>query len=145
MILIAVAASVVVYIYVLNFVSNASQTNSGSTSTISIDSFCASSSTRCAEVGGFGTSYYIVVRNVGGSPISINATREPALYFTDVTAGRALSLTCNTFASSVPPGGTYACFSTSTNALGINAGDTIGVKVVNPDGGASVSSTKALT
>ncbi len=145
LILIAVAASVVVYTYILNFVGNVSQVNSGNTSAISIESFCASASTRCTQVGGLGTSYYIVVRNAGATSISINSTREPALYFSDITAGKAISLPCNALPSSIPSGGTSVCFNTTTNALGIGAGDVMEIKVVDPDGGASVTSTKALT
>lgn len=144
MILIAVAAAAIVYTYVLNFVGNVSQNNGQSTSEISVDSFCVSASDRCSAIPGSSTSYYIVVRNFGSVSISIGSTNEPVLYFTDVTAGSSVSTTCNVFSSTVPPGGTYVCYSFTSNALGVRAGDTITVKVVDPDGGATLASTKAL-
>jgi flagellin-like protein len=144
LILVAVAAAAVVYTYVLNFVGNVSQVNSGSTSAISVEYFCVSASTNCTVVSGLGTSYYIVVRNAGLSSIQINSTKEPALYFSDVTTQKAISMQCNAPVASVPPQGTYVCFSILNNSLGVSAGDTIALKVVNPDGGTSVSNAKSL-
>ena len=144
LILIAVAAAAVVYTYVLNFVGNVSQNSGQNTSEISVDSFCVSASDRCNAVPGSGTSYYIVVRNFGSVSISIGTTSEPVLYFRDVTSGISVSTSCNVFSLTVPPGGTYACYNFTFNSLGISAGDTIIVKVVDPDGGATLASTQAL-
>ncbi len=144
LILIAVAAGAVVYTYILNFVGNVAQNNGGNKSQISIDDFCVSASTKCTQVAGTGTSYYIVVRNIGTVSISINGTMTPALYFHDVTAGNDTAASCNSPPSTVPPGGTFRCFGLS-NTIGARGGDTVSVKVVNTDGGTTTASSKALS
>jgi flagellin-like protein len=142
LILIAIAAGVLVYAYVVGFIGNSTSNTGGNTSVISIDSFCASASLgKCTS----GNAYYIVVRNQGSTTI---ASGTAQLYFTDVTSGATGATTCP-ITSSVAPGSTYICstggsasWPSGTTAPAI--GDTINVKVVNPDSGQTLATTKAI-
>lgn len=142
LILISVAAAAVVYTYVLNFVGNVSQNNGSNLSQISIDNFCVSATLSCNAVSSTGTSYYVVIRNTGSSSIPITSTSEPSLYFKDATSGTSFTALCNSPPVTVSPGSTFVCYSSSRNAIGTVGGDTILLKVVNPDGGTTLSSTK---
>ena len=136
LILIAIAAGVIVYAYVIGFVGGTTS-QGGSTSLISVDNFCISASTKCTGANG----YYIVIRNVGSNSIPILTASSPAqLYFTDVTSQTSSSATC-TDAAATAPGATYVCSGAALGA-GFNQGDTVNVKIVNPDSGASTSSAK---
>ena len=145
LILIAIAAGVVVYAYVINFVGNSS-TNSGSTqSVIEINNFCASASSHACNAGA--DVYYISILNTG--TVAIPASSTIQIYFTDVTAGTSGSTTCTSPNTAVAPGSSYSCPSSPTTAwtniiTAPSVGDTLSVKVVNPDGGSSTSSTKVI-
>ncbi len=142
LILIAIAAGVVVYAYVLGFVGNSTGPSGNSTSIISIDNFCASASLgKCTN----GNAYYIVIRNVGASSIAAGTAQ---LYFTDQTSGTSGTISCS-IVTSVSPSSTYIC-STGASATwpaGTTApavGDSMSVKVVNPDSGQASLSTKVI-
>jgi len=139
LILIAIAAGVVVYAYVIGFVGN-STSNSGSTqSIIGVDNFCASASLHACS----GQAYSIVVRNVGSTTIAAGTAE---LYFNDVTSGVSGSASC-TISSSVGPESTYTCNSGTSWPSGTtapSAGDTLSVKIVDPDGGSTTSSTRVI-
>ncbi len=139
LILIAIAAGVIVYAYVIGFIGGSTSNSGGSTSVIQITNFCASATTKCNS----GDAYYITVLNAGSVTIS---SGNAQLYFTDVTAGTSGSTTCN-IASSVAPGTSYTCSAINWSGTGISpsAGDSISVKVVDPDGGAATSSTKVIS
>ena len=142
LILIAIAAGVIVYAYVVGFIGGSTSNSGGSTSVIQITNFCAtkSGSTHCNS----GTdAYSISILNAGSVSIS---SGNAQVYFTDVTASTTGSVTCN-IASAVAPGSTYTCSDTSWTASGISpsAGDSLSVKIVNPDGGAATSSTKVIS
>ena len=139
LILIAIAAGVVVYAYVLGFVGNSTGNTGNNTSIISIDNFCAAkTASNCG-----GNQYSIVVRNVGSVGISItNPSVEPALYFTDVTSGASGSATCSQATASISPGSTYTC--AGSLPFTPSSGDTITVKVVDPDSGQASSTAKSL-
>ena len=147
LILIAIAAGVVVYAYVINFVGNSSSNSGSTTSVISIGDFCASSA---ADACSGTNDYYISVLNTGTVSIPANAVVQ--VYWTDVTAGTSGSTTCTIPNSAVAPGNSYTCAANEAsgsewNGLGITApsvGDTLSVKLVNPDGGSATSSTKVI-
>jgi flagellin-like protein len=142
LILIAIAAGVVVYAYVLGFVGNSTGNSGNNISVISIDNFCAAKTTNNC---GTGNQYSVVVRNVGSVSISITSgSVEPALYFTDVTSGSTATATCTASTATVSPGSTYTCASTWPAGFSTSAGDTVTVKVVNPDGGQASSTGKSL-
>jgi archaeal type IV pilus assembly protein PilA len=142
LILIAIAAGVVVYAYVIGFVGNSTGNTGNNVSIISIDSFCASSSLgKCTS----GNAFYIVVRNVGSTSVPSGTAQ---IYFTDITSGVTGSTTC-TISSSVNPGSTYTCANAGSASwpAGTTApsnGDTIDLKIVNPDSGAATSSVKVI-
>ncbi|MHB1907446.1 MAG: archaellin/type IV pilin N-terminal domain-containing protein [Nitrososphaerales archaeon] len=151
LILIAIAAGVVVYAYVINFVGNSTNNSGATTSVISIDNFCVSkSSGLCTGSNGL----YIVVRNTGTTTIPNTPSSQnvgASVYLTDVTAGTALTpatITCSDSASAgagVAPGATYTCSASSSwTSEPSNVGDTITVKVVNPDGGSATATVKAI-
>lgn len=141
LILIAIAAGVIVYAYVFNFVGN-STTNSGNAqSVISIDNFCASATHSCSAGA---QSYALVIRNVGSTTIS---TGSAQIYFTDITSGASGATSC-AISTAVSPGSTYSCTSGGTSWPGgttaPTAGDTLNIKIVNPDGGTATGSAKAI-
>ena len=142
LILIAIAAGVIVYAYVIGFIGNSTTNSGGAISVVSVDNFCAGKTTGDCGVTGTGV-FSVVIRNVGTVAISITtATVEPQLYFTDVTSGATASVACSQTTITVSPGQTYTCAGT----LGFtpSGGDSINLKVIDPDSGAVTSSTKAL-
>ena len=142
LILIAIAAGVVVYAYVIGFVGNSTQNTGNNVAVISVDNFCASASLgKCTS----GNAFYIVVRNVGSSSIPAGTIQ---IYFTDVTSGATGSTTC-TLAAAVSPGSTYTCTNAGsatwpTGTTAPSNGDTLTVKIVDPDSGAATSSVKVI-
>ena len=140
LILIAIAAGVIVYAYVIGFIGGSTSNSGGSTSVIQVSDFCGSATTKCNVVD----AYYITVLNTGSVSVSTGTVQ---LYFTDITSGTSGSATC-TINSAVAPGSTYTCSATSwtSPSTGItpSAGDSLSLKVVNPDGGAATSSTKVI-
>ena len=141
LILIAIAAGVVVYAYVIGFVGNSTSNTGNAQSVISIDNFCASASGKCSA----GTqAYALVIRNVGSTTVSSGSAQ---IYFNDITSGASGTATCS-IASAVTPGSTYNCNSGGTpwpsGTTAPAAGDTISVKIVNPDGGTATGSAKAI-
>ncbi len=138
LILIAIAAGVVVYAYVIGFVGNTTSNTGGAQSVISIDNFCASASTKCSST----LAYNIVVRNVGTTTIAIGTAQ---VYFSDITSGTSGTTTCP-IGSAVAPGSTYTCSNTAwPSGTAPSAGDTVSVKIVNPDGGTVSQSAKAIS
>ena len=142
LILIAIAAGVVVYAYVIGFVGNTTSNTGGAQSVISVFNFCASASGKCSA----GTqAYTLAIGNVGSTTISSGSAQ---IYFNDITSGASGSTTC-AIASAVAPGSTYNCNSSGgtlwpSGTTAPAAGDTISVKIVNPDGGTTTGSTKAI-
>ena len=138
LILIAIAAGVIVYLYVVGFIGSTSQNNGGTISIISIENACISASTKCTG----NNAYQIVILNQGSNAIAGGASVNAELYFTDSTNGASGSVTCN-IASSVSPQATYTCMGASWAGIISPApaqGDNVQVKIVNPDGGTSISS-----
>jgi archaeal type IV pilus assembly protein PilA len=142
LILIAIAAGVVVYAYVIGFVGNSTGNTGNNTSVISIDSFCASATLgKCTS----GNSFYVVIRNVGSVSVP---SGNAQLYFTDITSGVTGTVTCAV--GSINPGATYTCIPNASGAswpAGTTApanGDTMSLKIVNPDSGAATSTTKVI-
>ena len=142
LILIAIAAGVVVYAYVIGFIGNSTGNTGNNTSVISIDSFCASASLgKCTS----GNAYYIVIRNVGSVSVPSGTAQ---VYFTDITSGATGSATCS-IAAAVNPGSTYTCANSGSASwpAGTSApsnGDTLSVKIVNPDSGEAALSVKVI-
>src|SRR5579864_6671194 len=142
LILIAIAAGVVVYAYVIGFVGNSTGNTGNNTSVISIDSFCASAALgKCTS----GNSFYIVIRNVGSVSVPSGTAQ---VYFTDITSSATGTVTCN-IAAPINPGATYTCSNAGSSSwpAGTTApanGDTLSVKLVNPDSGQAVLSTKVI-
>jgi archaeal type IV pilus assembly protein PilA len=141
LILIAIAAGVVVYAYVIGFVGNTTQNTGNNVAVISVDNFCASASLgKCTS----GNSYYIVVRNVGSVSVPAGTVE---IYFTDATSGATGSTTCTI--SAVSPGATYTCSNSGsaswpTGTTAPSNGDTLNVKIVDPDSGATTSTVKVI-
>lgn len=142
LILIAIAAGVVVYAYVIGFVGNSTGNTGNNVAVISVDNFCASASLgKCTN----GNAFYVVVRNVGSASVPAGTVE---LYFSDITSGATGSTTC-TLASAVSPGSTYTCsnggsavWPTGTTAPA--NGDTLNLKIVDPDSGTATSSVKVI-
>jgi FlaG/FlaF family flagellin (archaellin) len=130
MILIAVAAAVIVYAYVIGFVGSATVATGGAISIISIDDVCISASSKCP--GGYG--YFVAVRNVGSTTIS----GVVQLYFTDMSTGATSALSCSV--SSVSSYGVYNCAGSALS--GFVQGNSVSLKVVDPDGGEAIASTR---
>jgi flagellin-like protein len=121
LILIAIAAGVVVYAYVIGFVGSSTGGGGNPSGQISIDS--ASDS---------GTTVTIYVRNTGSTSITISA-----FYVIDNTAGttqQASGLTCNSAACTAITPGAAAVKVQGTIASALTPGDSITVKVVSLDG-----------
>jgi hypothetical protein len=133
MILIAVAAAVILYAYVIGFVGNTTASTGPPISIISIDDLCVSATTRCSG----GNGYFVAVRNVGA--VSISGTAD--LYFTDLTTGFTAAASCP-ISSSVSTYGVYYC--TGLALSGFAQGNFVTLKVVDPDGGAATASTRVL-
>jgi archaeal type IV pilus assembly protein PilA len=142
LILIAIAAGVVVYAYVIGFVGNSTGNTGNNVSVISIDSFCASASLgKCTS----GNAFYVVVRNVGSVSVPAGTAQ---VYFTDITSGATGATTCS-IAAAVNPGSTYTCANGGLAAwpAGTTApanGDTMSLKIVNPDSGTATLSVKVI-
>ena len=139
LILIAIAAGVIVYAYVVGFIGASTSNTGNSQSVLSVENYCISASTKCQG----NTHYYIVIRNVGTT--TLGTTNGVAVYFTDITAGTVPtnSTTPACSGTNIAPGQTFVC--SGALSSGPSAGDTVSVKVVAPDGGASTSSTKSLS
>ena len=141
LILIAIAAGVIVYAYVFNFVGNSTTNQGNAQSVISIDLFCASATHSCSANT---QSFALVIRNVGSTTIAAGTAN---IYFTDITSGASGSAAC-AISAPVSPGSTYSCTSGGTSwpagTTAPSAGDTLNVKIVNPDGGQATSSVKAV-
>lgn len=139
LILIAIAAGVIVYAYVVGFIGGSTSNSGGSTSVIQVTNFCASATNhKCNAVD----AYYITVLNTGS--VSISNTTSVQIYFTDITSGTSGSTSC-VLTAPVAPGSSYTCSATSWTGIAPSAGDSLSLKVVNPDGGASTSSTKVIS
>src|SRR5579875_1151026 len=141
LILIAIAAGVIVYAYVIGFVGNSTNNSGNTTSIFSIENFCVSATTNCA-----GKAYAISLRNVGSTTIAASSTIT--LYFTDTT-GQSVGVDSTNGVvggSGLAPGSAMTCTAASLPS-GITgaAGHTISVKAVASDGGAATSSTKELS
>ena len=143
LILVAIAAITVVYAYVIGLVGTLTSNTITTPSIISIDNACVSSEGRCASVSGQST-YAIVVRNIGSLSISITAANQPQVYLTDASSGSSYSASCNAPTAIVAQGQTFTCFCQSSCPFSPQRGDTIMVKIVDPDGGSAITSTKAL-
>ncbi len=138
LILIAIAAGVVVYAYVLGFVGNSTSNTGNSQSVISVDNFCISvAGSKC---GATTTYVSLTIRNVGTTTIA-SGTNNVNVYLTDVTSGTSATYTCSS--TSTSPGSTMSC-NDGSSVASIIQGDTVSLKVVMPDGGTASSSTKAL-
>jgi flagellin-like protein len=139
LILIAIAAGVVVYAYVLGFVGNSTGNSGNNTSVFSIDNACISHAATCS-----GDAFLIVVRNVGTTTMNGAAS----IYFTDITASSSptypsADIVCT--ASNVAPGGTFQCYGTGGSwTNGPSASDSVTVKIVFSDGGTASSTSKAI-
>jgi archaeal type IV pilus assembly protein PilA len=140
LILIAIAAGVIVYAYVVGFIGNSTSNSGGSTSVVSIDNLCASATTNCA-----GTGYSVTLRNVGST--TITASSAVSLYFNDVTAGTSGVDTshCSIPGTGLAPGATLTCSAALPAGISAGAGHQITVKAVMVDGGASTASTKEIS
>ena len=143
LILIAIAAGVVVYAYVLGYVGNSQANTGGATSIISISNFCveASASTHCN-----GAQYFISLQNVGSASIGANSVLQ--MYFTDINSGASGVLSC-TLSSTLNPASSVSipsgCASSPGTLLTTSAGDTVTIKVVASDGGTATSSVKVIS
>jgi archaeal type IV pilus assembly protein PilA len=136
LILIAIASGVIVYVYVTGFISNSTLNTGVSQSTISIDNSCVSTLTHCS-----GSQYSIIFRNMGTNAISSGGSAQ--IYFTDIASSATGTATC-TISSQIAPGGTLTCSGSNPASLNPSVGDTISIKVVLPDGGATLATTKVL-
>jgi flagellin-like protein len=143
LILIAIAAGVIVYAYVVGFIGNSTTNPGGATSVLQITNFCASTNAgdHCN-----GNIYSISILNTGSTTLT-NAVFQ--VYFNDITSPTAGSGSTSCTLT-LAPGATGVCPTSSvtswTGILGAtaNAGDTLTVKVVAPDGGSATSTTKAI-
>lgn len=140
LILIAIAAGVVVYAYVLNFVGN-NQPTGGPQSVISIDTACVSLSNKCSSTD----ALYAYVRNTGATTIS--KANNISIYLTDVTTGATATSTC-TISSNITPNTAQNCVGPTTaltwSGTAPSVGDSITVKAVVSDGGSAIYSAKAI-
>ena len=142
LILIAIASGVVLYTYVLGFLGNSTQNSGLTTSTISIDNACASVTNHCNNNG-----YSVTIRNMGTN--SISGTGSIQIYFTDVSTSATATTICQISSSGIPPDETITCPTTSAafplSPPSANQGDSIQIKVVMPDGGSAVTSTRLMS
>lgn len=139
LVLIAIAAGVILYVYVQGFIGNSTQNLGTTESTISIDSSCVSKTT---STGCNGNGYYAVIRNLGSNTIASGSVVQ--VYFTDVSASVS-GVTTFTLTGSLASGGSATLTGSLPTFTGtVSPGDTITVKVVMPDGGTAISTTKSL-
>ncbi len=142
LILIAIAAGVVVYAYVIGFVGNSTTNPGGAQSTISVQG-CISASTHCN-----GGSYYIIISNVGSTTLSSGGVEQ--IYFQDITNPATSTISC-TLTSSLAPGSqvtisaTTGCTTLTGSIPTVSAGDTMSIKVVAADGGSATDSFKVIS
>ncbi|MHB8702282.1 MAG: archaellin/type IV pilin N-terminal domain-containing protein [Nitrososphaerales archaeon] len=142
LILIAIAAGVVVYAYVIGFVGNSTGNTGNNTSVISIESACfeASAGTDCS-----GGQYYVTIRNVGTTTLA--SASAISLYITDNTNGNTAVLACS-FTSNLMPSSATTLSPTSNGCSGslptIVGGNSITAKVVVSDGGSATFPVKAI-
>lgn len=138
LILITIAASVLAYVYVINFSSN-SQAQQPQT-LISIETFCVSLlASQCNSNG-----YFVEISNTGSASIPAGAVQ---LYFSDESRGTSAEATCQ-ITSPVGPTSTFSCPSVAGTqlpaALNALSGDFISLQVLCPDGTRATSSAKVL-
>jgi len=139
LILIAIASGVIIYVYVIGFVSNSTLNTGVSQSTISIDNSCVSvSATHCS-----GSQYSITIRNMGTNTISNVGSPTAQIYFTDVSTTATATTTC-IISSQIPPGGSLTCSASLPVSFAPSSGDSVSIKIVLPDGGAAVATTRVL-
>lgn len=143
LILIAIAAGVVVYAYVLGFVGNSTNNTGNNTSVISVENVCISASQKCSSAGSSVYGFVIVVRNLGSTTISL--ATSPAVYLSDSTAQSIpTETTVSCGSGSVSPGSTFTCTGSAGWSNAPSAGDTVTVKVVVSDGGTGTGSSKTI-
>jgi flagellin-like protein len=158
LILIAIAAGVVVYAYVLGFIGGATTNPGGSTSVIQVSAFCMSASTNCN-----GGSMYVTLTNVGSTSVTLSTSGAGQLYFTDITKGTTTAIACpatspttvnangGTGSVTITPNNSYTCsiaasgYLTGATLLNSAIGDTMSIKVVNPDSGSATQTTKLIS
>lgn len=139
LILIAISAGTVLYAYVMGFIGGTTQNPGVVQSTITIESSCVSSTgSGCNGVG-----YYIVIRNLGSNTISSSGTPKIQIYFTDSSTSATGVITCP-ISSAISPGSSMTCQNSLAGVLSPTSGDTIQIKVVMPDGGSALGTTKSL-
>jgi archaeal type IV pilus assembly protein PilA len=139
LILIAIAAGVVVYAYVIGFVGNSTTGPGNTQGVISIDNFCASSLSHCG-----GDNYTVAIRNVGSTTIPAGTVN---LYFTDLTSGKAGTYTCPISAGGLAPSSTLSGCTIASYPVGLSTtakGDSMSLKAVTPDGSQATASTKVI-
>jgi archaeal type IV pilus assembly protein PilA len=141
LILIAIAAGVVVYAYVIGFVGSSTGNNGANTSVLQIENFCASTTTHCTGAN----VYSIVIQNTGSTAFPSGSFQ---IYLVDITASGQPSgvvTTCST--GTIAPGTSTTCAGTTWAGVltAPSAGDTVTVKVVTPDGGQATYSTKVIS
>ena len=143
LILIAIAAGVVVYAYVIGFVGNSTTNSGGAQSTIQLTASCISTASHCN-----GGTYFMTIQNVGSTTLSGGGVEQ--IYFQDITNPATSTISC-TLSSALPPGSqvtisaTTGCSSLTGSTPASSAGDTISIKVVAADGGSTTSSTKVIS
>lgn len=142
LILIAIAAGVVVYAYVIGFVGNSTTNSGGAQSTISVTA-CVSTAAHCN-----GGTYYITIQNVGSTTLSSAGIAQ--IYFQDITNPASSTIAC-TLSSALAPGSqvtisaTSGCSTITGGLPAISAGDSLSIKVVAADGGSATASTKVIS
>jgi len=144
LILIAIAAGVVVYAYVIGFVGNSTTNSGGAQSTISVTA-CISIAAHCN-----GGTYYVIVQNVGSTTLSSGGIAQ--IYLQDITNPATSTISC-ALTNSLAPGSqvtisaTTGCTPVATGGLpaGYSAGDSMSIKVVAADGGSATASTKVIS
>ena len=143
LILIAIAAGVVVYAYVLGFVGNTTNNTGNNTSVISVENVCISAGQTCTSGGSSVYGFVVIVRNQGSTTISL--ATSPAVYLSDSTAQSVpTEKTVSCGSGSVSPGSTFTCTGTGGWTSAPSAGDSVTAKVVVSDGGTASQSSKTI-
>lgn len=140
LILIAIASGVILYAYVIGFVGSSTQNEGIVVSTISIDNACISVSTNHCNA----SKYSITIRNLGTNTISSANSPSAQIYLTDISTSATSSTTCP-ITSQIAPGSTLTCNGASITGFSPSSGDTISIKVVMPDGGSAISTTRVIS
>ena len=142
LILIAIAAGVVVYAYVIGFIGNSTSNSGATTSVIQVNSACISTvATHCN-----GGQYYITLENVGST--TLGASGVVQIYFQDITNPATGTISCPLTAALAPSGSVVipaGCTGPTGSLLSITAGDSVSIKVVAADGGSATFSTKVIS